>query len=407
LNPVQDGGTGINLGAIQKVQGKGDERRGLVTGNDETGVVPVIGDSIRLHRRDDSGRESHKLQYAAASNEGEADGAYWLSIPEGFDKGDHVYLIQTKSMSKRYRPLSNGEKRPGAREPGFDKAPIPKVTAKHKDISAFFPEGLYVAVSQINDLYIVQSSRPKRVMLRNTQKTAKYLLDENKKQGAKAPLPFKPAEIILTLDPYFPQSDAEDLDTVIHNLVELGYRQFVLNNLGHFSLFRNIRSEVQLIAGPWLYIFNSWALSFIAAQEPEGFVSPLENNRQNLERSLPASYKHIRSMFFVTVFAWPPLFRIRADLGQKYDFKLFSDNTGETFSLICDSEKTLVMPQKPFSITDKIPFLQEAGFRRFIIDLSGPPLKKTDYKDLMRAVENGSPLPRVSRFNWKNGFYSE
>jgi putative protease len=209
------------------------------------------------------------------------------------------------------------------------------------------------------------------------------------------------------LDPYFPQSDAEGLDTDIHNLVELGYRQFVLNNLGHFSLFRDIRSKVQLIAGPWLYIFNSWALSFLAAQEPEGFVSPLENNRQNLERSLPASYKHIRSMFFVTVFTWPPLFRIRADLGQKYDFKLFSDNRGETFSLICDSEKTLVIPQKPFSITDKIPFLQEAGFRRFIIDLSGPPLKKTDYKDLMRAVENGSPLPRVSRFNWKNGFYSE
>ncbi|MDR0456655.1 MAG: hypothetical protein LBH20_08255, partial [Treponema sp.] len=58
-----------------------------------------------------------------------------------------------------------------------------------------------------------------------------------------------------------------------------------------------------------------------------------------------------------------------------------------------------------FSVTDKIPFLKEAGFRRFIIELSGPPLKKTNYKDLMRAVDNGTPLPRISRFNWKNGFF--
>jgi putative protease len=244
-------------------------------------------------------------------------------------------------------------------------------------------------------------------MLSLTQKTIKQLLRENIKLGTKTPLPFKPDQIILTFDPYFPQSDAESLDHAVHNLVELGYRQFVLNNLGHFSLFRDIRPEVQLIAGPWLYIFNSWALSFLASQEPEGFVSPLENNRQNLERTLQAAHKYLRYMVFIPVFAWPPLFRIREDLGQLYDFTLFSDNTGEKFSLVCDSEKTLVIPQKPFSIIDKIPFLQEAGFRRFIIDLSGPSLKKTDYKDLMHAVNNSSPLPRVSRFNWKNGFYSE
>jgi hypothetical protein len=34
-------------------------------------------------------------------------------------------------------------------------------------------------------------------------------------------------------------------------------------------------------------------------------------------------------------------------------------------------------------------------------------LKKTDYKDLMRAVDNGTPLPRISRFNWKNGFFAQ
>jgi hypothetical protein len=34
------------------------------------------------------------------------------------------------------------------------------------------------------------------------------------------------------------------------------------------------------------------------------------------------------------------------------------------------------------------------------------PLKKKDYKDIMRAVEEGSPLPGAVRFNWKDGFYT-
>jgi putative protease len=145
----------------------------------------------------------------------------------------------------------------------------------------------------------------------------------------------------------------------------------------------------------------------------EGFVSPLENNRQNLERTLIGGHSGPgrqgtgwpRSMFFVPVFAWPPLFRIRADLGPVYDFDSFSDNMDENFSLITGPEGSLVIPEKPFSIIDKIPFLKEAGFSRFIIDLSGPVLKKTDYRDLMRTVKEGAPLPRTSRFNWKDGFY--
>jgi putative protease len=66
-----------------------------------------------------------------------------------------------------------------------------------------------------------------------------------------------------------------------------------------------------------------------------------------------------------------------------------------------------VIPEQPFSIVDKLPFLEEAGFRRFILDFSGPPLRKQDYRDIMTALRTGQPLPDTSRFNWKNGFFSE
>jgi len=418
LNPDQDGGTGINLGIIIKVKGR--DSSALITC--DGGLLPCIGDSVRLHSRDDTNRVSHKLKFAEP-----AEGGCWISVPEGFKIGDRVYLIQTKTMSRRYAPVI--ERNAPARGPGREKAPFPELgefvkagkSAKKAKVDSFFPEGLYVAVSRTEDLFIVQSSRPQRVMLSYSRKTASYLLAENK-----PPLPFRPAEIILVLDPYLPQGAVSfveetgevSLESEIERLVGKGYRQFVLNNPGHFSLFRNLqgRDKALLIAGPWLYIFNAWSLSFVLSLGVDGFVSPLENNRQNLERTLEETSQKqgrqkanniLRSMAFVPVFAWPPLFRIRSDLGQVYDFNLFTDNRGEDFSIATGPEGSQVYPATPFSITDKIPFLKEAGFSRFIIDLSGPPLKKAFYRDLTHAINEGTPINGATRFNWKNGFYQK
>jgi putative protease len=424
LNPEQDGGTGISLGTIFKVKGSGGERRALV--RPPEGLVLSARDSVRIHRGDDSGRISHKLIFA----EQETGGSYWISAPEG-ETGDHVYLIQTKAMSKRYAPIITQVS--GGKGPGREKAPVPPfggtlpqiqmarnggTSGKKTKKGDIFPEGLYVAASRPEDFYIVQSSRPQRVLLPLSGKNAKYLLDENK-----PPLPFKPAEIILTLDPWFPQSiagyDTGKMAEEIERLTERGYLQYILNNPGHFSLFRGF-GNVKLIAGPWLYMFNSWSLSFIASLGVDGFVSPLENNRQNLERTIEQCRQDSEgksgkkrqgrsaphSKFFLTVFAWPPLFNIKADVGSVLGFDAFADNKDENFLLASGGEGSRVYPQKPFSIIDKIPFLKEAGFGRFIIDLTGPVLKKSDYRDLMRSVNDNAPLPRASRFNWKDGFYS-
>ena len=418
LNPEQDGGTGISLGTILKVKGTGGERRVFVLPPEK--IALSARDSVRIHRGDDSGRVSHKLSFVKIDGKG-----FWISAPEGAI-GDHVYLIQTKEMSKRYAQVIT--KVSGGKGPGREKAPFPqiqmtrneKTDGKKSKRSEPFPEGLYVAVSRPEDLYIVQSSRPQRVMLPLSRKNAKYLLDENK-----PPLPFKPSDVILTLDPWFPQSTAGYEAEEINMLTEKGYLLYVLNNPGHFSLFRGF-DNVKLIAGPWLYTFNSWALSFVAGFGVDGFVSPFENNRQNLEKTLGTESRNnknsrggntdgkkrqgknaLHSKFFITVFAWPPLFNIKANLAPVLDFDSFADNRDEAFSLVTSPEGSCVYPKKYFSIIDKIPFLKEAGFGRFIIDLSGSVLKKADYRDLMRTINDNAPLPHSGRFNWKDGFFNQ
>jgi putative protease len=413
LEPSRAGGTGIPLGTILKVKSAEAGPLGLIV---PERILPQVGDSLRFHRADDSERQSHKLIAVVNSEETspEARAGCWISLPEGFGPGDGVYLIQTKTMSKRYPPVIPRNLDSFRRSPGRDKAPpleLPPSRGKGEAggrgrEAETFPGGFYVAVSRVEDLYILQSARPSRVILALTRKNAARLLG-----AGEAPLPFNKGEIILSLDPYFPQGDEEPLAEEIKALTGKGYGQFMLNNPGHFSFFRGAaarrdpadkRPGIALVAGPYLYVFNRWAASFVSSLGADNFVSPLENNRQNLEKTLSPSR---RSLCFVTIFARPALFRIRADLGGIYGFKGFTDSREEEFRLSTGREGSLVYPERPFSIVDKIPFLREAGFSRFILDLSGSPLKKAGYRSLMKSVQNAVPLPETSRFNWKNGFY--
>ena len=412
LNPNQSGGTGIPLGTIQRVRGQGEKYSGLLEGGS---VKPGIGDSIRLHSADDSDRVSFKIKFT----EDAANNSHWVSIPEGYKKGDEVYLIQTKSMIKHYEPVLSKGRDHGGRYPGRERAAPPTQTTNNKEQISnnkyqraknnsfdVKRDGIYVMVSSIEDMYVLQSLRPEKVILTLNRKVIKKLCQKDL-------LPFKPGEIILSLDPFFPQSIDEELTKALDELMELGFAGFIINNLGHFPLVKN--SGAAVIAGPWLYSFNAWAWNFLARSGAEYCISPLENNRQNaertfqIERSNPRekNFPGIRSKVFLTVLSQPSLFRMRPDFGRVYGFDFFSDNRNEVFRLSSSEEGSLVYPADYFSIVDKIPFLREAGFSRFILDLSSAPVKKTAYKDLMEVVKNSTPLPGSNRFNWKNGFFRE
>ncbi|MDR0512146.1 MAG: U32 family peptidase, partial [Treponema sp.] len=235
---------------------------------------------------------------------------------------------------KRYAPVISGDKESKSRSPGREKAPLPKslFSAGSKKNTAVLPAGFYVFVSQVEDLYVLQSAKPEKAILAFNKKTAAQLLENSSK-----PIPFPAKDIILFLDPFFPQEKEAEYALLIKALIAKGFSFFVVNNLGHFSLFRDADAgAVTLISGPWLYVFNPWAWDFLEKNNCGYCVSPLENNRQNLERSFPdrqGRRQNTRAKVFVTVFARPSLFRIRADLGKVYDFKDFTDSSGDSFRL--------------------------------------------------------------------------
>jgi putative protease len=386
----QDGGTGIKLGSITKIRGADSEKYGLVKCD---AFVPKPSDSIRLHKSNDSERKTHKL---LSVNE-DRDGSYWLDIPPNYDIGDVVYLIQTKSLSKRYQFVVPKDLSFFKKQPGRDRTPLIKLDTKKK---IFFPEGLYINVGRIDDFYVAQSIKPDFIIINFNSKNASAIIDSFRENG-KTLLPFKSAETILNLDPFYNEGMDKDFSKNIKELINLGYKNYIVNNFAQFSLLQG--EEFNLIAGAYLYAFNKYAASFVLDFGVDAIVSPFENSRQNLERTF--DFKN-RGNVFITVFAYPPLFRIQSDLHSIYDFNKFKDSRDAEFKMVTNKDNTLVFSDSPFSIVDKIPFLQSSGFKRFILDFSAFPLQKKFYKNIITYTKESMPVQGTSRFNWKNGFFT-
>ena len=399
LNPHQAGGTGIYLGTIDKMrtvkpkQEEGEEPAPAVVMATLRGgnYDPDPGDSIRLHRKDDTGRSSYKVKIVE-----QEDNNRWIDIPEGFAPGDPVYLLQTKSMSKRYKHVLPDNLSPFRRQPGNQELPILDLTPVAKGELSYFPEGLYVQVSTVKDLFAVQGESPVRVILELNSETKRDLLEK------KVVLPFSKKQVFISLDPFCAASQEEELALTLDALVEMGYKGWIVNNLAHIGMLKG--KGTNLIAGPYLYTFNRWAASWLENQDIGAFISPLENSRKNLEATFES---HLRSRILVPVFAYPALFRMRFKLPDSYDFTFFSDKEGMTFKALSTPDGSFVMPENPFSIVDKVQVLKSAGFNRYLIDMSKTHVQKKHFKQIVAAMLKKQVLPETSNFNWKDGFFSQ
>lgn len=408
LNPNQAGGTGIYLGQVAAVKYAPKElieemkknatpdtpreqiylQMALLSGGS---YDPDPGDSIRLHKKNDSGRTSHKIR----SVEVMENGKRWIDIPGGYNMGDEVYLLQIKSMSKRYPRVIPNDLSKFRRQPGDERLPILDLTPVKKNELNFFPEGIYVQVSSISDVFSAQGFHPVRLILE--------LTSENKKDLTESitVLPFSKKSIYISLDPYCPQAVVAELEETLSKLIEKGYQNFVVNNIAQISLLKN--KNVNMIAGPYLYTFNRWSASWLENQNVKAFIMPYENSRRNLEATFEQS---VRDRVLVPIFSYPALFRMRFKLPDDYNFTFFSDKEGCDFKVVSSADGAVVMPEIPYSICDKTEFLAQSGFKRMLIDFSKTKLTKGQIKSIMTSIMKNQVLPDVSRFNWKNGFYS-
>ena len=409
LNPDQAGGTGIYLGKIAATKAAPRElveaiNEALPADADEQlrhvqmallkggSYDPDPGDSIRLHKKDDTGRVSHKIHSVEIEEDNEKR---WIDIPGGFSVGDEVYLLQIKAGSKRYSHVLPNDLSRYRKQPKDERLPVLDVTPVAPKELSYFPEGIYAQVSSIQDLFAVQGLKPVRVILEYNSETAYDLLNH------KTVLPFSKKQIFISLDPFCSAAQEDKLKSELDQLIADGFTGFVANNIAHLQMLKGCK--VNVLAGPYLYTFNRWAVSWLENQNVGAFIMPYENSRRNLEATWE---QNVRARVLVPVFAYPALFRMRFKLPSDYDFTYFEDKEEKLFKVNSTVDGSFVMPEEPFAITDKTDFITSSGFKRLLVDFSKTKVSRSQIKAISTSMIKGQPLQGVSRFNWKDGFYS-
>ncbi|MCX7023276.1 MAG: U32 family peptidase [Spirochaetes bacterium] len=384
----QAGGTGTSLGKVRKVRAFEEDgpRWALVTTHE--GLAE--GDSVRIHSADDSGRVTSKIRGIKMTPEG-----MYLKLECEFKAMDQIYLIQTASAGKRFRRVIPDDLARFRAFPSWDAAPGVPFAKARAEVRSDWPDGLYAMVSRFANLHTLLSVRPTKAVLRLTRKTAGQLRKYEKE------LPFKRDSLVLWLEPWLAESDAEWLAAELDWWCERGQRHFIANNLGHFTMLRG--RDAAIVAGPFLYAFNPYAAAFLFEAGSECIVPPLEVSKQDIFRLAEIFDKR---SWMLPVFAFPQLFTIRADLGASHDFRFFSDRDRLSYELVSGQEGSVVIPANPFSIVDRVPFLRKEGFGKFLLDFSFVDLKKPLYRQVMAAAEEAKVLPETHRFNWKEGFWT-
>lgn len=387
LRPDRPGGTGIPLGRVESVSTRGELRLGLVRGKRE--LAPQ--DSVRYHRADDSDRRTVKLSVADRGRDGT-----WIDCPEPFRQGDSVYLVQSRRDAARFKHVLPNSLARYRLAPGHENCPEPELPAVRPSDFEAFPEGVYAEFDKVADLYLAQAARPAGVFLHLEENPPSEL------EGAQKPLPFAPKDIIIVLDPFHPEGSDAETAARVAALLEKGYRRFQVNNVAQLGYFRG--KEASLVAGPWLYVFNRQALSRLASEGIRHFTSPLENSRQNFLRVFEGPWA---KGAFVTVRFRPSLFSMRLDTDKLPAEGSFEDKSGESFRIVARRRGSIVVPERPVALTDRIPSLKSHGVGRFILSFAGESPKKHEYKEAMAAALSGGRIEGAGKFNWKDGFWSE
>lgn len=385
ISPEKSGQTGIALGSVQSVQAGNAEAIITLAKNAEL----QTGDHLRIQAEDDSSRETYKVTEAENKK-------ITLRLTEGKplpNEGDRVFLVSRQDFDKPYEKIIGADLEKYRHHPGI--TPVPALAPNVPKSQLKLKNGIFVKIGKTADMYLLQTQKPDYLIFPITSGNIDEFLSTISKTQ------FKPDDVIIYMEPYFDENACNFWSSAAQKLVDRGFNKFMANNYGQLNLLR--RFPVERIAGPYLYVFNSFAAAFLAEQNIRNFVSPLENNKRNLYQL----QEHIKNQnIIVPIFAYPELFQIISRLDKHFHEKFLKDvQTNYEFSVEFGKEKISVLPEMPFSITDKVNDLKKHGFKKFFVDLAGMKVSKSLYREILQHVNESRHMEQTCRFNWKDGFY--
>jgi len=193
--------------------------------------------------------------------------------------------------------------------------------------------------------------------------------------------------------------DWTDTRNAIRQLVQLGFTQFRLNNLGHFPLFDKLKG-LTLHSSFRLFSLNSQSISALAELGIATAELYIEDDRNNildiLRHQLPIPTA-------ITAYASVSLLTSRIKIKNVRADKPVLSDRGDAYRVQPRQGLTWLNSETDFSFIANIPELEQAGCHNFIIDLSHLGAFSQEGKHVLDAVKRGYDPTGSSKFNYQKG----
>lgn len=193
--------------------------------------------------------------------------------------------------------------------------------------------------------------------------------------------------------------DWSDTRNAIRQLIQAGFHNFRLNNLGHFPFFDG-QQEVRLFSSFRLFSLNSQAISAwaeLGISEAELYI---EDDRANLSELLS---RDLPLPTALTVYGSVPLLVSRIAIKNvRSDNPVLSDRD-DAYRVQQRHGLTWLNSETDFSFIANMNELQAFGCGNFIVDLSHLGPFSARGKQVLEAVRRGADPADTSKFNYQMG----
>ncbi len=249
---------------------------------------------------------------------------------------------------------------------------------------------LAVALGHIHDLSLLGQSGVDDLILPLAPGVSGKLLARNRSALKHT------GQIIWDLPLAIFDMDWPGYQTEVEQLIDLGFRRFRLQNLGHLVLFDG-HEGLSLQSGYRLFTTNSQAASAWKELGLEEAMLYVEDDRDNISAVLN---RQTGLPLAVTVYANLPMMISRIPIpGVKAERPMVSDR-GEAYRVDNRTGLTVVRPEQDFSLLGHIEELRTLGCHRFVVDLSHLGAGATESRQVLTALRQDQGVAGTSSFNY-------
>lgn len=286
--------------------------------------------------------------------------------------GNKNFMIKTnfeKIINKKFNILSTGQ--------------IQKIINEYssKNISKDANK-IYLRISNLEFLNLIKIFDFEYIILKVNEIALKNILKNDIANKYKE-------KIVIEFPKFISENKIKFYKEIIKNFVENKFINFSISNLSQIEL---LPKNTKIFTNENIYILNDIAINFIKSCGISEYVYPYENDYPNL-----ISGKNRSGI--VPIYFYPELFYSRVPINSTNEI---SDENKNKYKRLKINGFTIIIDEKPVSLTHNFNKLQNKGFSKFLIDFS----YENDIKKLeavIKCLKKSEKITNTTDFNMKMG----